>query len=381
MRHDHLDHIIGAIYDAAASDPSNNEAWEKVARLIESQTGGVCMLTLENASDVYFVVAPSLASPFRVAYRDRRGGECPWVRALRGQNFPSSVTDADASRLFAYDTHLTETPFYREWMLPQRLHHTIASDVMRDDDAMLVLKTLFPPETPPTSAHLDLHTRLQPHLHRAARLLRLHQHQAATLTAAEAAMESVSIATFLVDCRTARVTFMNPMAARLTASSDGLEVDDNGRLTCPSSPWVTNQLRSMVREGAALAPAISVPRTSGAPDLHCIVIPSDAPHDLPFCPPTAAVFATDPSCPPRISRKRLCRLHGLTMAEARVVAALSQGISVTDMAETLGVAAATARHHLKQAFIKTGTHRQADLVRLILANPLMYDSNAFKIRL
>jgi DNA-binding CsgD family transcriptional regulator len=38
-------------------------------------------------------------------------------------------------------------------------------------------------------------------------------------------------------------------------------------------------------------------------------------------------------------------------------------------AETLGVAYETVRKHLKQIFGKTGTERQADLVRILITGP------------
>jgi DNA-binding CsgD family transcriptional regulator len=55
------------------------------------------------------------------------------------------------------------------------------------------------------------------------------------------------------------------------------------------------------------------------------------------------------------------RLH-LTRAEARLVLHLFQGASLKSSAEALGVKYETARSYLKSVFLKTGTHRQAELV-------------------
>mgnify|MGYP002712620104 CR=1 FL=1 len=44
---------------------------------------------------------------------------------------------------------------------------------------------------------------------------------------------------------------------------------------------------------------------------------------------------------------------------------LSCGSSLTDAAPALGMSRETARHHLKQIFQKTDTHRQAQLVALV----------------
>lgn len=59
------------------------------------------------------------------------------------------------------------------------------------------------------------------------------------------------------------------------------------------------------------------------------------------------------------------RLLGLTPAEARMAAAVGQGLAPDEAAVRAGVALSTARHHLKRAYEKLGIRRQADLVRLV----------------
>ena len=51
----------------------------------------------------------------------------------------------------------------------------------------------------------------------------------------------------------------------------------------------------------------------------------------------------------------------LTRAEAGLVVHLATGISLKSSAKALGVGYETVRRHLKSAFLKTGTHRQAEL--------------------
>jgi len=55
------------------------------------------------------------------------------------------------------------------------------------------------------------------------------------------------------------------------------------------------------------------------------------------------------------------RFH-LTHSEARLVLHLIEGASLKSSAKTLGVTYETVRSYLKSAFLKTGTHRQAELV-------------------
>jgi DNA-binding CsgD family transcriptional regulator len=60
----------------------------------------------------------------------------------------------------------------------------------------------------------------------------------------------------------------------------------------------------------------------------------------------------------------LAAAFGLTGAEARVLAALLEGLSVSDTAARHQISVNTVRWHLKRLFEKTGTNRQSELIRL-----------------
>jgi DNA-binding CsgD family transcriptional regulator len=79
------------------------------------------------------------------------------------------------------------------------------------------------------------------------------------------------------------------------------------------------------------------------------------------------LFASGDSKPPT-DVLALQRTHGLTRAEARVVSRLAVGLDLPTIAAELGVGVETVRSHLKRAYAKTGTSRQAELVRLVLVD-------------
>jgi DNA-binding CsgD family transcriptional regulator len=56
----------------------------------------------------------------------------------------------------------------------------------------------------------------------------------------------------------------------------------------------------------------------------------------------------------------------LSLQEARMALALREGGSVADIAARMGIAYETARVHLKSAFAKTGSHKQRELLALVL---------------
>ena len=71
----------------------------------------------------------------------------------------------------------------------------------------------------------------------------------------------------------------------------------------------------------------------------------------------------------RILDQILIRLHGLTPAEARLAGLLMQGKSPNDATDELHVGKETVRSQLKNLLSKTGTHRQGELIRMLLNSP------------
>ena len=82
--------------------------------------------------------------------------------------------------------------------------------------------------------------------------------------------------------------------------------------------------------------------------------------------PAAAVFLVDKGVRHVLHRELLQSLFALTPAEARLAEQFANGISLTEVADNLRITVATARTQLKSVFRKTGTSRQAELVRLLL---------------
>jgi DNA-binding CsgD family transcriptional regulator len=66
--------------------------------------------------------------------------------------------------------------------------------------------------------------------------------------------------------------------------------------------------------------------------------------------------------PAQLARERF----QFTPAESYVALCLADGLTVAEIAERRGISIETVRCHLKQAFVKAGVHRQAELVAVML---------------
>jgi DNA-binding CsgD family transcriptional regulator len=85
--------------------------------------------------------------------------------------------------------------------------------------------------------------------------------------------------------------------------------------------------------------------------------------------PLVIVYVRDPDRPEETRTEVLQRLYGLAPSQARLAELLATGRSLKAAAKVLGITLVSARQYLKLILQKTGTHRQAELVRKILFIP------------
>jgi DNA-binding CsgD family transcriptional regulator len=82
--------------------------------------------------------------------------------------------------------------------------------------------------------------------------------------------------------------------------------------------------------------------------------------------PVATIVIKDPESEPAQSARNLrelAELYGLTPAETRLAGLILNGLALFEAAERLGITRNTARTHMKRIYGKTGTRRQAELIR------------------
>lgn len=149
----------------------------------------------------------------------------------------------------------------------------------------------------------------------------------------------------------------------------GLLTQRNG-LLCAGTPEATRTLHDAIaRQDRARIPVILWFGTPSARQLATVTVRSaetaaatayGAAHPV-------VVVTIRRATPARLpSAETLQAAFALTPAEARLAREVLKGDGVSACARRLGVTANTARTHLNRVFDKTGTKRQAELVRLLL---------------
>jgi DNA-binding CsgD family transcriptional regulator len=181
----------------------------------------------------------------------------------------------------------------------------------------------------------------------------------------------------LILSETGKIHYANVVAERLLQAGEGITVTQ-GRLRAQDSrlnPALDRRIAEAVLtsagRGVASGGAILLERPHGAP-LSLVISPLPTSEtDLGIAEPAALVLINDPDAAIKTPATILARLYRLTPAEAHLLAALVDGETLARYAECQGVKLDTVKFHLKQIFQKTGFSRQADLVRAIVANPII----------
>jgi DNA-binding CsgD family transcriptional regulator len=85
--------------------------------------------------------------------------------------------------------------------------------------------------------------------------------------------------------------------------------------------------------------------------------------------PVAFLLITDTESASARPRTMMSELFELSAAEVRLAERLMLGESTEEAALSLNIKVSTARWHLASLYRKTGTRRQAQLVRLLMSLP------------
>jgi len=218
--------------------------------------------------------------------------------------------------------------------------------------------------------------RLVPHLQRAAMVAQSVENSRLALNAFSDVWEQSAKGIVLLDSG-GRILFANRAVRAMARPHNGLRLsrdrieavddDDNTAL----QRLIAGATGRMNRLDAARGGILRLARASGEPGLSVAVSAMGSQTSWAGVVPAAFVLVTDPSAQPLPPDEIMRALFGLTPAEVRVAVRLTAGESPEHAARTLGVSITTVRWHLASLYRKTGTGRQAELMRRLLAVPTL----------
>jgi DNA-binding CsgD family transcriptional regulator len=267
------------------------------------------------------------------------------------------------------------TAFYADIQKPMRLAPDGLSLALIRRGSDIGVLGFAPPRTKAAFEPQDLRLleKLSPHLCRAFQItLRLDEVQAQA-DAGSSVLDRLAFGIAILDDG-GRVVHLNAAGEGIVRQADGLslaaqrlraqDAQAHARLT----RLVARAVDARERPRADAGGSVAVPRPSMRRPFGVQVAPLSG--RLPALlaqRPAAVAFLSDPEADLHPPLAALAEQYDLTSAELRVAERLIAGQGVTALAATLGISRNTANTHVKRIFQKTGTSRQSELVRLLLA--------------
>ncbi len=362
-----LSHLIEDIYDAAIEPARWNDVVIGINDFVGSQACG--LISKDSTSQFgqthyYCGVDPHYIGLYAESY-----SRFDPLKILPPLGKVVGIPD-----LLAYDEY-RRGPFFQEWLKPQGCVDVANVVLERSNPNCADLLTFLPG---PQLADEDMRRRIAavaPHARRALLVNKAVDTRQSEAAAFADTLNGMSAAIFLLDAE-GRIVHANRAGHDMLGSGDVLR-STNGKLVARGAQ-ANQSLRELfigIRDRGAGTSCIALPMTAHDGERYVA-------HVLPLT--AAARGATGRayrSVAALFVRKAemespggevIARSFDLTPAEARVMLSIVDGSGVPETAAALGTAESTVKTHLRRVFAKTGTSRQADLVRIAagLSSPL-----------
>ena len=349
--------IVDRIYEAALVPAAWPEVLDRLCRLVGGWGGAL------TAIDPRRTVRYSATPRYEPAYEafSRHGGQ---HRNLRTERFITRretgfITDLE----LCSEEELLVDPLYNDFLRPHGLAWTVGTLVPTPSADLVIFdlcrRDADGPFTRETAAALDAY---RPHLARAALLsARLN------LQRCEVAVEilgRIGLPAAIVRS-TGGVIALNPAFEEL-APDISIGARDRLVLSDPAADALFRQaFETTGRNAPGSVLSIPVPVHDQGPALVLHLVPARRRAADLFAQAAFLLVVTPVAAPTAPLTEMLYGLFDLTPAEARLARALAGGVSTANFASSSGLSRETIKKQLQGVFAKTGTRRQAELVRLL----------------
>lgn len=261
--------------------------------------------------------------------------------------------------LMPYD-EFVETRFYREWARPAGLVDHLCAVLDKDQTSVSLVGVFRGSDQGLADEPMRRRMRLVvPHVRRAVMIGGLLQHRAIANRSLSQALDAVSAAVFLLDGSGA-IRHANTAGLAMLAG-DGPVREVNGRLT-----GIEAELRATLSPDAGAPSYDPVVGRDGRPYLvHVLPLQGAQAANGIGNDATVAVFVQPTTLSVPAAPEAIARAYHLTPSELHTLLAISEIGGVPQVADALGISETTVKFHLRGIYAKTGSTRQADLVKLV----------------
>lgn len=263
-----------------------------------------------------------------------------------------------------------QTRFYLEWVKPQNFIDVIGANLERT----ATTAAFFAVRRHERQGVIDDDARRRfqlvvPHVKRAVSIGKVVEKGREQERLFQSTLNRISSAAVFVNA-VGRIVFANPAAEEFLRAKAVIQSDQG--VLCAADLAADRALKDAFaaaeRGDAALGiKGIEVVLASNGRRrhiAHILPLASDARRDASTVGAVAALFVNEIVLALPSPLEKIAMRYRLTPSELRVLSAVFDQGGVREIAARLGISVATVKTHLNHIFSKTGTRRQADLVRL-----------------
>ena len=281
---------------------------------------------------------------------------------------------------FATDEFIAQSRLYQDILLPFDSRYMSAYKLLHDESVVVVL-AIMTSETrkPLTQVELNFLNRLLPHLKRIVTLQKHIYHFSTGALVGYSLINKLHQPVILLTLA-GSVAHSNEAANQLMRLTDILQIQ-NQRLILPEPYLSTFQknyydLEIQYRAGKLISATaeneacVKVVKLSGETlyIFSSLMIPENAMNMFGTRPLIMLTFF-HPDFAPAVDMQLLSTIFALTPAECRVALLLMEGLTIKEIAFKNDVKLNTIKTQMQAIYEKTATHRQSDLVKLLLNLP------------
>ncbi|MER8410469.1 helix-turn-helix transcriptional regulator [Mesorhizobium sp. M0618] len=361
-----LSSIIGDIYDCVL----NPEGWAgvmiRITEAVDAAYTTVALASTAGNHGRFAAQSPWDPVQMRVLQEDYDFDAIPGLKAAVVGDIDTPV----ATLSHMSEAELQQTPFFQNWAKPQGLREACITKFVHTPDRIGLMGCTTRADRGIISAEEQRFLALlSPHLRRASLIGDLLDQARVTADLYRQALDHLAVPVVLTGANGA-ILHANGAAERMF-SLQGPIFSRNGLLQVQNSAVARALLDAIASAASADASlgsrGIGLPISApGQPPAVAYILPlTEGTARAAFRPACAAVFISTTTSSSPLPEAVLATLFDLTPAEARVLLRIGSGLSASKSALALGVGENTLKTHLNRIFAKTGTRRQADLVKLV----------------
>lgn len=345
---DESDVLIDLIYEAGFMPSLWPRTLDRLAHHVGARGG---LLMIKSGSAEKWTASSSLDSVMR------RFVDEGWVdqnlRAVRcraASRHPGFLTDHDLMS----PNELETLPIYAEFLRPRGFDEGVGTAIQGiQTDGLMITFEGFSSYLAASNSVLALN-RLRPHLARASAIsAQMHLNQAQAATDALAAIRAAAAVITTDACVVSSNALFNQN------KDDAIDLRD-GRMRLLNPNANIRFLSALKAKDISIGTSIAVRRNDQSPFVLHLLPTSRSAQDV-FSYSTILVVIDKLHNTSSLKPSFLQILYDLTPAEANVAFLVAEGNGLCMVASKLGVSSETVRTHLKRAFAKTGTGKQAEL--------------------